>query len=86
MLFKALAEEKIHKDIVLSVLLDMLNNTFSLQKYQSLSTEELHREIKQIIAENKGAPLPALMGICMKQLAGKASGKFISEELKKIVG
>ncbi len=83
-LFRHLQENKIHKDIVLDVLLEMIKGTFDVRKYASLGTEEIHRVIKEIVEKNKTAPLGALMGLCMKALAGKASGKFISEELKKL--
>lgn len=84
-LFQYLAEDKIHKDIVLDVLIDMIKGTFDLNNYTSLATEEIHKIIKEIVEKNKGAPLGALMGQCMKQLAGKASGKVISESLNKIL-
>jgi glutamyl-tRNA(Gln) amidotransferase subunit E len=84
-LFKYLSEDKIHKDIVIDVLQDMAKGTFDLKNYESLGTEEIHKEIVSIVNKNKKAPFPALMGMCMKQLAGKASGKFISQELKKII-
>ena len=85
LLFEMLSSEKIHKDIVLPVLIDMLKGTFDLKKYETLSIEELHQTMKQVIAANKNAPFSALMGLCVKRLAGKASGKVIAEELKKIV-
>jgi glutamyl-tRNA(Gln) amidotransferase subunit E len=84
-LFSHLSQNKIHKDIVLDVLIDMAKGEFDLKKYASLGTEDIHSIIKDIVAKNKNAPFPALMGMCMKQLAGKASGKFISEELKKLL-
>ncbi|MEK6937576.1 MAG: Glu-tRNA(Gln) amidotransferase subunit GatE [Nanoarchaeota archaeon] len=84
-LFQYLAEDKIHKDIVLDVLIDMIKGTFDIKNYATLATEEIHRIIKEIVAKNKGAPLGALMGQCMKQLAGKASGKVISDTLNKIL-
>ena len=37
----------------------------------------------KIVSKNKGAPFGALMGQCMKALAGKVSGKVISEALRK---
>jgi len=80
-----LVEDKIHKDIMLDVLIDKINGTFSIEKYASLSTEKLHAVIKKIVEGNSNAPIGALMGICMKELAGKASGKFISSELQKIM-
>jgi glutamyl-tRNA(Gln) amidotransferase subunit E len=83
--FQYLSEEKIHKDIILDVLIDMIKGQFSVKKYASLSTEDVHAVMKDIIKKNPGAPFPALMGMCMKQLAGKASGKFIAQELKNLV-
>lgn len=85
-LFKHLQENKIHKDIVLDVLIEMIKGTFDIGKYAALGTEEIHAELQKIIEENRGAPFPALMGLAMKKLAGKAGGKFISEELKKLIG
>ena len=84
-LFKYLASDKIHKDIVLDVLIDMIQEKFDIRKYESLSTEDVHEVIKEIVDSNKGAPMGALMGMCMKKLAGKASGKVISEALRKVL-
>ena len=85
-LFKLLNDGKIHKDIVLDALIDMTKGQFSLKKYASLSTENLHKVITEVVKNNPSAPFGALMGQCMKKLAGKASGEVISRELKKILG
>ncbi len=82
---KYLAEGKIHKDIILDVLIDMIKGTFDIQRYATLGTEAIHQELKKLIAENPGAPFQALMGLAMKRLAGKASGKFISDELHRLL-
>ena len=82
-LFKYLASGKIHKDIVLDVLIDIVKGKFKLKDYESLSTEDLERQIEEIVKKNKKAPFGALMGMCMKKLSGKASGQVISELLKK---
>ncbi len=84
-IFKYLAEDKIHKDIILDILIDKIRGEFKLEKYAGLSTENLHKVIKEVVEKNKDAPFSALMGLCMKELAGKASGKVISDELKKIL-
>lgn len=84
-LFLYLSQEKIHKDIIFDVLIDLAKGQFNLKHYVSFSTEELHKVIKSIIDKSPGAPFSALMGMCMKALQGKASGKFISEELKRIM-
>jgi glutamyl-tRNA(Gln) amidotransferase subunit E len=84
-LFRHLDSGKIHKDIIIDVLIDMINGKFDLHKYESLSSAELERTVKEIVEKNKGAPFSALMGLCMKELAGKVSGQKISEMLKRIV-
>ncbi|PIN76199.1 Glu-tRNA(Gln) amidotransferase GatDE subunit E [Candidatus Woesearchaeota archaeon CG10_big_fil_rev_8_21_14_0_10_36_11] len=84
-LFEYLAQEKIHKDIILDVLIDMIKGTFDITKYESVKTEEIHKVIKEIVEKNKDAPFGALMGMCMKRFAGKVSGKIISDELNKLV-
>ncbi len=84
-LFKYLSEGKIHKDIVLDVLIDMITDKFDLKRYATLGTEEIHKELVKIVNENKGAPFSALMGLAMKRLGGKASGQFISEQLRRIL-
>jgi len=83
--FQYLDEEKIHKDIVIDVLIDMIKGQFNVNKYEKLSTEMLHSGIREIIAANKGAPFSALMGLCMKKFAGKSDGKTISEELRRLM-
>ncbi len=43
-LFMYLAQDKIHKDIVIDVLLDMITGNFDLARYATLSTEDIHKE------------------------------------------
>ncbi|MBR9683511.1 Glu-tRNA(Gln) amidotransferase subunit GatE [Candidatus Woesearchaeota archaeon] len=82
-LFSHLSSEKISKDIVLDVLMDMAKGVFDIKKYESLSSVDLEKEVERIVSANKNAPFGALMGMCMKKLNGKASGKVISDLLKK---
>jgi uncharacterized protein len=55
---------------------------------QQMSVEELQAELKAIIAQ-VGATSPAdmgkVMGVASKQLAGKADGKAISENVKLLL-
>ena len=80
-----LAEDTIHKDIVLDVMIDMIKGQFNIEKYKGLSTEEIHTIIQDIIKKNSNAPFGALMGQAMKALAGKASGQVISKTLKELL-
>ncbi len=84
--FTLLQENKIHKDIVLDVLIDMIKGKFNQEYYARMGTEKIHEVLKEIVAKNKSAPFSALMGMAMKQLKGKGSGEFIAEQLKKIMG
>jgi glutamyl-tRNA(Gln) amidotransferase subunit E len=83
-LFKYLHSGEIHKDIIIDVLIDMVKGKFDLKNYEKISDSDISEKVKEIVSANKGAPMGALMGLCMKALAGKASGKVISEELKKL--
>lgn len=63
----------------------------TLEKYlpAKLSDEELTKTVKSFI-ERVGAKSPAdmgkVMGVAMKELAGKADGKEISAKVKEILG
>ena len=83
--FSLLTQGKIHKDIAVDVLIDMARGTFTLDHYTTLGTEKIHSLLQEIVAQNKGAPFSALMGLAMKKLAGKASGQVIAEELKRMM-
>jgi len=83
--FEYLEQGKIHKDIILSVLVDMAKGKFDIKKYESLETEDLHEQLLQVIKENKGAPFGALMGKAMAKLKGKASGEQVSKMLKELI-
>lgn len=55
---------------------------------EQLSPETLEAEIKQIIAETGASSMKDMgkvMGIATKKLAGKAEGKAISENVKKLL-
>lgn len=62
-----------------------------LEKYlpAKMSDEELSKTVKAII-EKTGAKSPAdmgkVMGVAMKELAGKADGKEISAKVKEMLG
>ncbi len=53
-----------------------------------MTTEELHAEIKAIIAQvgaTSVADLGKVMGVASKQLAGKTDGKAISDAVKQLL-
>lgn len=55
---------------------------------KQMSTEELQAELKAIIAQvgaSSAADMGKVMGVASKQLAGKADGKAISEQVKALL-
>ncbi len=81
---KLLSEEKIQKEAVLDVLMEIIKtDRIDLTKYQQIDEKDLEKEIKLIIHQNKGAPFNALMGEIMKKFKGKADSKKIVEFIKK---
>ncbi|MBI2665753.1 hypothetical protein HYX12_03980, partial [Candidatus Woesearchaeota archaeon] len=83
--FALLQDNKIHKDIILDVLIDMIRGKFNPDYYAKMGTEKIHALLKEIVSKNKNAPFSALMGLAMKELKNKASGEFIAEQLKKLL-
>ena len=56
-----------------------------LKDFEMIDDKELEQRLKEIVTANKNTPFNGLIGIAMKELRGKASGKKISEILKKLV-
>ena len=85
-LFGALSGEKIPKENVMDILKENKPVKEIIGKYSMMSDTELEKEMQKIVSEKKDLPFNALIGVVMKKLRGKASGKKISEILKKIIG
>ncbi len=84
-IFDALHNEKIAKDSVMDILIDVAKGAeLKLEKFALMSEKELEKVIKKLIAENKDLPIKALIGKAMGMLKGKASGKKIFELLSKL--
>ena len=81
------------RDIIISLYRTKFDNASHLKDYldkrqfiqQNLQPSEIKKEIEKVIKENPKAPFNALMGICMKKLKRNASGKDISNILKKLL-
>ncbi len=84
-LFGALAGGQITKESVLDVLKENKPVAEAIHDYHVISDTELRAALKKIIQENKGMTLPALTGVAMKQLRGKAPGEKIVQFLKALV-
>lgn len=61
------------------------NKKVNYDNYKAIDDTALKQIIKQVVLENKGAPMGALMGKAMEKLRGKADGKKISEILKECI-
>ncbi|MDP3919072.1 MAG: Glu-tRNA(Gln) amidotransferase subunit GatE [Nanoarchaeota archaeon] len=81
-----LDEGKVPKDAVMEILVEILQGKkVNLDKYKQVDVKILEKELKKIIADNKGAPMGALMGIAMQKFRGKVDGKLVMDLLKKLV-
>ncbi len=84
-IFEALDKGNISKDSVYNILVDLgKTGKLDFSHYKMMSKAELEKEIKNIISENKGLPLNALIGKAMAKLKGKADAKYVVEMLRKI--
>lgn len=85
-IFRAVEKNRISKDSIQKILelscqgqeLDSL-----IKKYETLSENKLREIVKKVVAENIGKKESVLMGIIMKQTAGRAGGQTISKILKE---
>jgi glutamyl-tRNA(Gln) amidotransferase subunit E len=86
-ILQRLNKDEISKDAVLEIMLELgQGKKVDYEKYKILSTKELEEEIKNIIRDNKGIPMNALIGKVMERLRGKAEGKKIVEAVKRLSG
>ncbi|MEM3127246.1 MAG: Glu-tRNA(Gln) amidotransferase subunit GatE [Candidatus Woesearchaeota archaeon] len=83
-LFAVLEKGLISKDSVLEILKENKPVAEIVDKYKLISDEDLEKELRRIIDQNKGMPFKALIGKAMEKLRGKADGKKIIEKLKKL--
>ncbi|MBI2654992.1 Glu-tRNA(Gln) amidotransferase subunit GatE [Candidatus Woesearchaeota archaeon] len=80
-----LNEGKIAKEAVIDLLAKKIKNEkIDLSHFESVSDEELEKEIKNMIKEKPGLNIGAYMGLIMSKHRGKVEGKKIMEILKKL--
>ena len=81
-----LNEGKISKEAILELLIKKIKGEkIDLSNFESVSDEELEKQIKKIISEKPNLNIGAYMGIAMAKYRGKAEGKKIMDILKKHV-
>ena len=80
-----LSKNEIKQSAVFEILTDVCRGKkINLNNYKTMSDNELKREIKKIVSENKNAPFNALMGMVMDKFRGKVEGKKVVEILKEL--
>ncbi|MBI2581238.1 Glu-tRNA(Gln) amidotransferase subunit GatE [Candidatus Woesearchaeota archaeon] len=83
--FAAVNSGKLAKESVVAAISSAAKSgKLELGKYALMSDAELEKELKAIVAANKGMPFNALIGKAMEKLRGKASGQKIVEKLKTL--
>ncbi len=84
--FENLNKQKISKDSILDILVDLAKGKKpDLDKFKKISDKDLEKEIEKIIAENQNAPFNALMGMAMEKLKKTAEGKKVAETIRRFI-
>jgi glutamyl-tRNA(Gln) amidotransferase subunit E len=84
--FDALNQNKIPKNVVMNILIDMAEAKFeSMEKYAGASDSEIEEEIKKIVKQKPGLNQGAYMGLIMAKFKGQIDGKKAMEILNKIL-
>ncbi|MBN1157697.1 Glu-tRNA(Gln) amidotransferase subunit GatE [Candidatus Woesearchaeota archaeon] len=82
-----LNNNEIPKQAVIEIIVELLHGKeVDYSRYKGISNEDLEKEIRKIMEENKGATVQALMGIAMGRLKGRAEGKKVMDVLKRAAG
>ena len=83
--FEELNEARISKDSVYDILVEYARTKeIDFRKYLLMSGADLEKEVKKIVAANKGLSQNALIGKAMAQLKGKADSRNIIEIINKL--
>ncbi len=76
---------KLAKESLVAALADAARTgKLELAKHSLMPDSELEKELREIVAANKGIPFNALIGKAMERLRGKAPGQKIVEKLKSL--
>ena len=82
--FENINKNLIPKSAAIEVLSEIcVGKKIDLNKYKTVSDNEVEKTIKEIIQNNKNAPFNALMGLVMSKLRGKVEGSKVAELIKK---
>ncbi len=84
-LFSRLASGSLQSSAIEEVLVSFARDGIVLwESFASLSEQEVKNIVSRIVSENADAPFGALMGLCMKELSGRADGKMVSSLIKEL--
>ncbi len=84
----AILQDKVSKSMTIEVLVEYSKSgKLDFSKFETVSDEELEKEIKRIVDKSPNAPVGALMGQVMAKFKGQVEGKtvmmFLQRNLKK---
>ncbi len=80
-----LNQEEINKSAVTEMIREKLQTgKINYGAYKTVNTQDLEKEIREIMQKNKGATINAIMGIVMQKYRGKIEGKEVIELIKKL--
>ncbi len=83
-IFENLEKKKINNEALLDILYELgKGNKIDLNKYSSLSLNEIEVEVKKTIKENPGVSVNGLMGDLMKKFKGRVDGKLVISLIKR---
>ncbi len=85
-LFVFLDKGMISKESVVDILAEFAKGKeVDIGRFKTVNKDELEKEIKKIIEENKNASFNAIMGIVMERFKRKIDGKKASEMIRKLL-
>jgi glutamyl-tRNA(Gln) amidotransferase subunit E len=85
-IFEALNNNIINKNVIIDILIDYAQDKFeSFEHYKGASTDNLEKEIEEIVKAKPGLSPGAYMGIIMGKYQGKVDGKQVMDILKKLI-
>jgi glutamyl-tRNA(Gln) amidotransferase subunit E len=85
-IFSKLNQNKISKDSVVQILINLeKNQPFNYDDFKPISIDEVKKEIKKIVEENKSLPKGAIIGKVMAKYSGKVDGKEITDLITKLL-
>ena len=85
MIFEKLNNDQITKEGVFEILVEIAKgNEVNYSKYGGVSYDNIKKEIKEVIKDNKNISAKAIMGIIMSKHRGKVEGRKVMDIINKL--